>query len=112
MWDTSLRGPIRYVIWREVPHFSRSGVECEAHRFLISGRDRPRELLFDSTRKELKMEGKTEVTGQKNLGGFEDDNWFLPMLVRVYGGCCLSSKLFFSIVLFGGFGAAAVGRSS
>ncbi|CAM9540345.1 unnamed protein product, partial [Ascophyllum nodosum] len=83
MWDTSLRGPIRYVIWREVPHFSRSGVECEAHRFLISGRDRPRELLFDSTRKELKMEGKTEVTGQKNLGGFEDDNWFLPMLEQV-----------------------------
>ncbi|CAM9540207.1 unnamed protein product [Ascophyllum nodosum] len=75
---------IRSVIWREVPHFSRSGVESEAHRFLVKRRDRPRDLLLDSIREEVKMKGKTEVTGQeKNLVGFEDDSWFLPMLNKV-----------------------------
>ena len=73
-----------------MPHFSRSGVESEAHRFLVKRRDRPRDLLLDSIREEVKMKGKTEVTGQeKNLVGFEDDSWFLPMLVRLYGGLLL-----------------------
>ncbi|CAN0448995.1 unnamed protein product [Ascophyllum nodosum] len=75
---------IRSVIWREVPHFSRSGAESKAHRFLVNGRDRPGDLLLDSIRKEIKMGGKTEVTGrEKNLVGFEDNSWFPPMLDKV-----------------------------
>ncbi|CAM9180460.1 unnamed protein product, partial [Ascophyllum nodosum] len=75
---------IRSVIWREVPHFSRSGVESKAHMFLVNGRDRPGDLLLDSIHKEIKMGGKTEVTGrEKNLVGFEDDGWFPPMLDKV-----------------------------
>ena len=52
--------------------------------FLVNGRDRPGDLLLDSIHKEIKMGGKTEVTGrEKNLVGFEDDGWFPPMLVRL-----------------------------
>ena len=67
-----------------MPHFSRSGAESKAHRFLVNGRDRPGDLLLDSIRKEIKMNRKTEVTGrEKNLVGFEDNSWFPPMLVRL-----------------------------